>query len=416
MSIIIVDDSKVNRLLLRRILEERGLKDLFEAGDVTELFALLGFEGAGQHPPACQNADLILMDIMMPDIDGIEATRRLHASQSFHDTPVIMVTAAGEGELLERAFAAGAMDYLTKPIDATELVARVKSALTLKREMDTRKARERELLELQNKLVLSNDHLNNVLKQIQADIELAAQTQIRMLPPQGAAFPSLQSHWQLLTCSRLGGDFLNLIPLSPRQTAFLLVDVSGHGIQAALLAFSLGHLLANTGGDSLLTSREGTPRQPGEMLAMLNQRFCTEEELGQYFTIAYGVFDAETRTVTISRAGHPPAIHLAAATGTARALREGGPPIGMVDNIDFPEDRFTVQPGDRLFLYSDGITETAAQDTGVLLGESGLEQILVRQHTQPLSVALEQVMQACAQWRGSREQADDMSILGLQFL
>ncbi len=416
MSIIIVDDSKVNRLLLRRILEERGMKDLCEAGDVHELFALIGFEGAGTQPPACRIIDLILMDVMMPEIDGIEATRRLKSSAEFHDVPIIMVTAAGEGELLERAFAAGAMDYLTKPIDALELAARVKSALALKSEMDMRKARELELLALQKQLVQSNQNLHNAMTQIQKDLEVAAQVQQRMLPAQGASYYGIQSNWRLLPCSRLGGDFLNLLPFSDRKTGFLLVDVAGHGVQAALLAFTLSHLLSRAGaGGSLLTGRDGNPFSPGQVLTRLNQRFCDDEQFGQYFTIVYGIFDVTEKTVSLSRAGHPPALHLFA-NGEVAWRTEGGPPIGMVEEIEFPEDHFSVSRGDRLFVYSDGITETAHQDTGKLLGETGMAEALKRSLSSPLSESLDDVVKVCSSWRGTREQADDMSILGLEFL
>lgn len=153
MSILIIDDSADHRALLAAILKKAGHSDLTLLGSAMEAYRELGIEQA--KPPA-RTPDLIILDIMMPEIDGVEACRKIKAYSPINEVPIIMVTAKTETTYLQEAFAAGAMDYISKPVNPIELNARVASALTLKQEMDRRKARERELeqrnIELQTAL------------------------------------------------------------------------------------------------------------------------------------------------------------------------------------------------------------------------------------------------------------------------
>lgn len=144
MSILIVDDSAETLLLLRSILLTGGYKDkdLLTVGSAAEAFKHLGMDDSAGD---AAGVDLILMDIQMPEINGIEACRRIKEVERLRDIPIIMVTAVAQRDKLQLAFAAGAMDYINKPVNKVELRTRVGSALKLKHEMDSRKAREQEL-------------------------------------------------------------------------------------------------------------------------------------------------------------------------------------------------------------------------------------------------------------------------------
>jgi CheY-like chemotaxis protein len=155
MAILIVDDSTDHYALLRSILTKAGHQQILGAESAQAAFSMLNVDGI----QSATDVDLILMDVLMPEIDGVQACRRIKQQTHLRDIPIIMVTAKNDLENLHEAFSAGAMDYINKPVKSVELLARVASAITLKKEMDCRKLRESELRR-------TNEELQQALREV----------------------------------------------------------------------------------------------------------------------------------------------------------------------------------------------------------------------------------------------------------
>ncbi|MFA5181375.1 MAG: diguanylate cyclase [Syntrophales bacterium] len=160
-NILLVDDAEEMRVLITRQLRKAGYAKVIEAASASEAFSVLGLDRDRANGTVA-GIDLIVMDIVMPEIDGIEACRRIKKDDRFEDVPIIMITALADKGILQSAFDAGAMDYITKPVDKLELIARVRSSLRLKDEMEKRREREKELLVMSRKLAAANQILQRL--------------------------------------------------------------------------------------------------------------------------------------------------------------------------------------------------------------------------------------------------------------
>ncbi len=164
MRILIIDDAADNRLLIEKLLKSEGYTDLISLRSAKEAFRYLKIESSFFQVPNVE-VDLILMDIMMPEVDGIKACRKIKSIEPLKNIPIIMVTALSEMKHLQDSFAAGAIDFIQKPFSKIELLARVRSALKLKQEMDFRKAHEQELLAVKQELEKANAELKRISTQ-----------------------------------------------------------------------------------------------------------------------------------------------------------------------------------------------------------------------------------------------------------
>jgi serine phosphatase RsbU (regulator of sigma subunit) len=383
-SILIVDDEELNSEGLARRLQRHGYAvTTVKSGE--EAIDLLGD----------RRFDLVLLDVMMPGMNGLDVLRFLRRMDSLLDLPIIMVTARGESEDIVEALELGANDYVTKPLDLPVVLARIRTHLALRRAVA-------QVTELEHKLEALAAERAPADERMRHDLEGAARVQRAFLsaPPQG--IPGLRVAWVSQPCGTLTGDFLNLWRLDDRHVGLCVLDAGGHGVAAALLAVTAGQLLARLCGVP--------PAPPGEVVRRMSEQ-VSARAARQRLTLLHGVFDLPTGTFRFVSAGHAGPAHLP--RGARATLREAaGLPVG-VGTAGYPEEVVRLRPGDRLVLYSDGVVEARNAD-GEHFGAARLLGTLEQTRQLPLPQSLDALVHSVEEWCGDHPRKDDFSILAVE--
>lgn len=376
--ILVVDDDTGNRETLCRRLERQG-HTTAQAANGTEALARLRSEAF----------DLVLLDVIMPGIDGTATLREMKADRSLRALPVIMISALDELESVVRCIEAGAEDYLSKPFEPTLLRARIGASL------EKKNLRDQEQHYLRT--------IESTQKRLSGELEEAANYVRSILPPplteQGLAID-----WRFIPSTELGGDSFGYHRLDDEHYALYLLDVCGHGVGAALLSVAASNLLRtlNSGGTDY--------RDPAAVLALLNEAFPMERHNQMYFTIWYGVWHAPTRTLRHASGGHPPAF-LLTPDGSLEELREPGLVVGVMPGIHYNSATCTIPAGSRLFVMSDGTYEIR-QPEGMLDYE--VFKTFFRDHGRDTGF-LDQLSTWVGELNGPGSLSDDFSIVQLDF-
>ncbi len=409
--LLVVDDDPRNRDMLCRRLARKG----FEVAEAPDGESALSY--ISENP-----VDLVLLDVMMPGMDGLQVLSELRKDRTVADLPVIMATAKTESEDIVEALKLGANDYVTKPIDFAVALARVETQLSLRRAIETIRNLEADLAEKNRNLEAVNDQLSSSNQKMKRDLEAAARIQQAFLPPESPDLAGGSVRWRYRPCDELGGDFLNVFQLDERHIGLLLVDVSGHGVPAALLSVTLSRLLSpDATASSLLWQRDessGTSRvaRPAEVAGKLVERFPRNNYTRQYFTFSYGLVDLDERRFSVVCAGHPGPVHLSSTSG-ARVVNTAGAPIGLLPlelaPRDYPQAEVDLTPGDRLLFYSDGVPEAASPEE-VEFGRERLCEACTSVGPLPLEVGLDRILADLESWCGGSHFEDDVSLLAFE--
>lgn len=324
--ILIADDDPSSRALARHILSRAGFEVILAADGNEALSAL-------KH----QTAGLILLDVEMPLKGGFETCRELKSDPRYAEIPVIFLTAEGTPQAKALGFSAGGADYVTKPIEPVELLARIRCHLEL--------AAHRQ--ELNRKVRLYKD----VASEQMSRLEQVRQGQTSLLT-NPASLSDQAVAVRLLTANEVGGDFYEISRLSASQLAFLVADVSGHDLTIPFVTGAL-KALAGFGLRECLT--------PSETMAIFNAGLLKILSADRYVTACYAKVNEGGKELEIINAGHPPAL-IQRRQGPSEYLHAVGDVLGMYEQVRFDEVSIPLEPGDRLFLYTDGLIEGYLDD------------------------------------------------------
>lgn len=385
--ILVIDDDPIIRRILQRMLQSQGYRVAIAETAADGLDQALAIT-----PP------VILCDWRLPGtVDGLEICRRLKEHPDLSMSSFLLITAHAETASRVEALEAGADDLLMKPIDMAELKARVKSGMRL--------------CQLTRDLKKQKQYLENELAE--------AASYVQSLLPRDTDKPPVKIQTRFLPSQQLGGDCFDFYWLDPDYLVIYLLDVSGHGLGAALLSTSVLNVLRSQ-------SLPGTNfYRPDKVLESLNNMFQMTDQNEKYFTIWYGVYNRVNRQLMYASAGHPPAVLLSqaneaasqpangAVTPETMLLRTPGMPVGMMPDTTYTWKRCSIPDNSYLYIFSDGVyevPETPADETGEILG---LDSFIDHIAKCPRPGQLDQLISHATM--PSVDVGDDLSLLEINF-
>jgi sigma-B regulation protein RsbU (phosphoserine phosphatase) len=376
-SILIVDDTPANLRLLSQMLAEQG----YHVRPVPD--GPLALAAVQAEPP-----DLILLDIRMPEMDGYQICDRLKADAQARDIPIIFISALDATQDKVRAFRAGGVDYITKPFQVEEVLARVETHLALRG--------------LQRQLLDANERMAQ-------ELSLAGDVQASFLPRDLPGIPGWQLAATLQPATEASGDFYDFISLPGTRWGIVVADVTGKGAGAALY-MALSCTLIRTYAMEY-------PQQPELVLSAVNRRILQDSSANEFVTVFYGVLDPVTGMLAYSNAGHCPALHFRSRDDKdVQRLVRTGCPLGIFKDRTWGHETVQLGPGDALVLYSDGITE-AYYEPRLLFGEERLKKsVRATLHTTgPHRPAVQEIQDGILadvhRFVGGAPQSDDIALV-----
>ena len=369
--VLLVDDAKANLDILVEGLKSDHKLSLALNGE-------MALQIAARTPP-----DLVLLDIVMPGLDGYEVCRRLRQMPETAEVPIMFLSSLEEVQNKTRGFEAGANDYLTKPFEMLEVKARVRSLLKAKAYSDA------------------------VKEQIASELRVAREIQMGMLPHDFAGVEQAYhvSFGAVLEPAReVGGDLYGVCASGPERLVVFLGDVSGKGIPASMFmvrAVSLARLLARG------------IAEPERILARLNDELAAENPSGMFVTFLCGVFEPKSGRLVLANGGHCRPVLLPAGEAPRWAVKNLGTALGFEPGLEFERTELTLREGDSLICYTDGVTEAFNPEEECYGSERLLADaaVFASQSAPAMTVSLLQRVRAYA---GTAPQSDDIAILTLR--
>ncbi|NOT85158.1 MAG: SpoIIE family protein phosphatase [Methylococcaceae bacterium] len=397
MRILIVENDLLMRTMLEKTLRKFGYEiDIaFNSNDALQLLLTKPIQ-------------FVVTNWVLSGGDGPSLCRAIRALDLPYYTYIILVTSFESTESLIEGLGAGADDFIRKPMQLNELHARIRAGervLALEKTLNERNAK---LGELNANLMKAHELINNELK-------MAAKMQWELLPPPATKYLDISIDWLFCPSYLMSGDLFNFLRLDETHVGFYSLDVAGHGVSAAMMSFSLFSQLTSElqRGSPLKRKLPGKPHYqivpPAAVMAELNSQFHTDANSWLYFTMVYGIVDTTARTIELTQAGHPNPIYIAQHEA-ARFIGDGGFPIGLTDIAEYDSIVVNYNPGDRIVLYSDGITECVGVN-GEMFGCEQLLEFFDNNRDISISEVSKALNKRIQEWRGRQAFDDDISML-----
>jgi sigma-B regulation protein RsbU (phosphoserine phosphatase) len=379
--ILIVDDDSLNIRVLEIPLKSKGH---------TVLKATSGQEALEQIA-LCQ-PDLILLDIQMPRMDGFEVCRRIRENEETQFVPIVMVTALKETEDRIKSIEVGADDFISKPVDYHEVLARVGSLLRIKQYRDDLKHANEEL-EIHN-------------TRLEKELQMAKEIQ-QILIPQKRDLAGFRFFAHYVPEIDVGGDFFDLWEIGSGKLGVFISDVMGHGVSAAFVTVFI---------KTVVEEIRGGINDPGELLAMLNTRFdrLISSQLFMFATAFCAIIDLSKNTLSCANAGHPFPFLLKHHQGICEPIgdKDAGKGLGLAPNSVYKTHQYPFDDLSRVFLYTDGVYEIKNRG-GEEFNRDRLKSVLLQQVTEPTPSLVDNVLASINQFSDGSEKDDDMTLVAV---
>ena len=393
--VLLVDDSRAQRRTLAVQLIRAGYH-VVEASNSDEAMAIC----------VERRPDIVISDWMMPGQSGLDFCRDFRSMQSDRYGYFILLTSRNDKKDIAAGLRAGADEFLTKPVSGAELLARLSAS-------------ER-ILRMEQSLRKTNAQLSETLTQlretqaaIERDLREARNLQQSLVRDRHGRFGEFDLSLLMRPAGHIGGDLVGFCPINARRVGLFALDVSGHGVAAALLSARLAALLSGATDHNIALKVTDLglydARPPVEILRELNGLMLDDLRTDSYFTMVYADLDFLSGKLRLVQAGHPYPV-LQRADGTIEAIGRGGLPVGIFAHAEYDEVQLTLNPGDRLFITSDGLTETENQ-RGETLGDDGLQAILRTNASLKGDALLESICWSAAHYSQGRPNDDISAVL-----
>ncbi len=403
-TVLIVEDCKPEQLLMQAMLSKFGYS-VATADNGNQALKIL----------ETQDIQMIISDWRMPELTGIDLCRQVRSDPSLGLPYIIMVTGRNTKADLIAGMEAGADDFISKPFNSEELRVRLQAGTRILALRDTTEQRNIQLTRALQREAKTN-------QSIQRDLDSAARMQQMQLPSNHSLYDQLEIAWLFQPASTVAGDNFNYFRLDDDHLGFYLLDVAGHGIASAMLSFTVSHLmLPGMGVIPQYTERPSIQRskgqhqtcilQPNQVITALNQRFIEKDDCTHYFTMVFGVLNVNSGKGRLCQAGHPHPLVVNELEGV-RQIGQGGFPVGMLKDATYDNVDFTLSRGERLFLYSDGITDIHNPD-GAPFSTNRLTALLNMTSSHCITAVADFVDMELKRWHCNSPLDDDISLLAI---